>query len=156
MTLRAIAALATGVLFLANPVHAQDSAAMDWTGLYLGLHAGARWREIEPAYFFVGSHSDGNSPAILGAQLGHDWQLGRWVFGLEGDFDAGRQSKTSQTAGKDSVCIDPNSGRFIIPVVAFVCYPTVRTLSRRIDLLADASARFRGGFSWQNWLLYAT
>jgi outer membrane immunogenic protein len=48
----------------------------NWTGFYVGAHAGVGW-------------SDGDSGFIGGGQVGFNYQINQWVLGVEGDF-AGR------------------------------------------------------------------
>jgi outer membrane immunogenic protein len=70
-----------------EPIY-QEEARFTWSGLYVGVHLGYGWSDIDwqevPA--FSGSH-DGDG-ALLGAQIGYNWQSGRWVYGVEGDVTA--------------------------------------------------------------------
>jgi outer membrane immunogenic protein len=50
----------------------------DWTGLYVTGHAGGMWGSI------VGCCVNG---ATIGTGIGYNWQAGRFVYGLEGDWD---------------------------------------------------------------------
>ena len=45
----------------------------NWTGFYAGAHAGAGW-------------SDDNAGFIGGGQVGFNYQINQWVFGVEGDL----------------------------------------------------------------------
>src|SRR5262245_49555943 len=48
----------------------------DWSGFYVGAHAGVAW-----------SDSDfGDTGFIGGGQVGFNHQVGQWVFGVEGTF----------------------------------------------------------------------
>ncbi len=62
-----------------------------WNGLYGGVHAGISHSGSSEATGFAGGFSldgsFGHDPAILGgAQIGYNFQSGRFVFGLEADF----------------------------------------------------------------------
>jgi outer membrane immunogenic protein len=65
----------------------------DWTGFYLGAHAGSGWnsstfRDPTGAAFAppgIGVDVAGQG-WLGGAQLGYNYQLGAWVFGIEGDL----------------------------------------------------------------------
>ena len=57
----------------------------DWSGLYLGVNAGAAWSSNcwsvdDP--FPSGCHNANGATA--GGQLGYRWQAANWVFGVEG------------------------------------------------------------------------
>lgn len=62
----------------------------DWTGVYAGVHAGYFWGDMDgslqvplgpgPGY---GSDVEG---FLLGGQVGANWQIHRFVLGLEGDL----------------------------------------------------------------------
>ncbi|MDC7789807.1 outer membrane beta-barrel protein [Rhodoplanes sp. TEM] len=63
-------------------------AGWSWTGVYVGAHAGAAWGRTEwTTATGTGREAwndvDGN---LVGGQIGADWQLGRWVVGVEGSF----------------------------------------------------------------------
>ena len=47
----------------------------NWTGFYAGVHAGVGW-------------SDGDSGFIGGGQVGFNYQINQWVFGVEADLAA--------------------------------------------------------------------
>ena len=56
----------------------------NWTGFYAGAHAGVGW-------------SDDNAGFIGGGQVGFNYQINQWVFGVEGDL-AGTTIKDSVSA----------------------------------------------------------
>ena len=61
-----------------------------WTGLYVGLNAGAAIRSSTGANYspYYGYNATSNNIAFVGgAQAGYLWQSGPVVFGLETDFD---------------------------------------------------------------------
>jgi outer membrane immunogenic protein len=61
--------------------------ALDWTGFYLGGHAGYLWgrtrAEEDGVLIEAGAPTDGFVGGVLG---GFNWQSGAWVFGIEADI----------------------------------------------------------------------
>ncbi len=59
----------------------------DWSGFYVGFNAGGGWGTSSwtDALFPTGDFDI--SGALVGATLGYNMQLGRWVFGVEGDVN---------------------------------------------------------------------
>jgi outer membrane immunogenic protein len=64
----------------------------DWTGFYIGANGG--WGQAHGCWDLVplvgAVISDGcrnASGGVAGGQLGYRWQMGQWVFGLEGQGD---------------------------------------------------------------------
>src|SRR5262245_24901257 len=78
----------------APPVHPEQAAS--WTGFYVGAHAGYSWGRWDgdltfdpgtgPIVVFDPSHRkiDANG-ALVGGQVGFNYQLNSFVFGLEAD-----------------------------------------------------------------------
>jgi outer membrane immunogenic protein len=91
------------------PVRAPAApAAFTWTGIYIGAHAGGGQAGIDmtfphenfftgvcalpPGTFPCGPHQNTLSGFLAGGHLGFNYQVGMWVFGIEGagtwtDFD---------------------------------------------------------------------
>jgi outer membrane immunogenic protein len=46
-----------------------------WTGVYAGVHAGGGWADL--------GFGDTGSGFIGGGQIGYNYQINQWVFGLE-------------------------------------------------------------------------
>src|SRR5262249_57760311 len=63
-----------------------------WTGLYLGLNGGGGWgRSSHTDTNFGNSTGEfGISGGLIGGTLGYNYQVGSWVWGLEGDLDWAR------------------------------------------------------------------
>lgn len=67
--------------------------ATDWTGFYLGVHAGGAWGDVDIAsvtspdgdFDFDPPEAVGLSPdgVLGGGQFGYNFQMTNWVFGLE-------------------------------------------------------------------------
>ena len=84
-----------------GPVHAADlrpivkapppvATAYNWSGGYLGVHAGAGWADNR-FYDTVGAADIGRFTAqgyFGGGQIGYNWQRERWVFGVEAEGSA--------------------------------------------------------------------
>jgi opacity protein-like surface antigen len=64
------------------------SSAYNWTGFYIGGQFGGVWGRdafSEAAGLTVaGTTNVKPSGALAGGQIGYDWQIGKWVVGLEG------------------------------------------------------------------------
>jgi outer membrane immunogenic protein len=54
----------------------------NWTGLYAGLHVGGGWSDLGAP--IIGSANNG-SGVVAGGQVGYNYQVGQYVFGLEAD-----------------------------------------------------------------------
>jgi outer membrane immunogenic protein len=117
-------------------------AAYSWTGCYIGGHLGGGWQvtdwtntvnstafgDLAPGQGY--RQTDG--AFIGGGQLGCNYQVDHWVFGVEGTF-AGATIKD-----------DVNNTAFGIADDVF---------TTKIDSLATATGRV--GYAWDNWLVYA-
>lgn len=75
-----------------SPVRAAP-ALYNWTGFYLGAHAGGGWSDNDYRSQYVGVTADPprfggktGSGALAGGQAGFNWQAGNVVFGVEGDL----------------------------------------------------------------------
>ena len=69
----------------------------NWTGFYIGLNAGYSWgrQDNDLVNVVTGvtefSNSDHLNGFIGGGQIGYNWQVNQWVFGLEADFQGSGQ-----------------------------------------------------------------
>ena len=63
----------------------------NWTRFYVGAHVGYAWADFTGVDPVLGLVSDSFSASgfIYGGQLGFNYQMGSWVFGIEGDFSFG-------------------------------------------------------------------
>jgi outer membrane immunogenic protein len=87
---------AVSMLAFAAPGMAADiveQAAFDWTGLYVGINAGATFfeddLELENPFTTVGSVSsnDTETNVTFGVQAGYNFQSDNLLLGVEGDFN---------------------------------------------------------------------
>jgi len=130
VTLFAGPALAADLAVKAPVYKAPPPVFFSWTGLYIGGHAGGAWNTSDwffPDFGTATSHSA--SSALGGGQIGYNYQVSSWVFGVQGDVSG--LSLIGQ-----SVC--PNPG------------DNCRTEQKWI-----ASATARLGYAWDAALLYA-
>jgi outer membrane immunogenic protein len=61
------------------------AAIYDWSGFYIGANGGGG--SAHTTWDFVGTGSEGSHNATggtVGGQIGYRWQMGQWVFGVEG------------------------------------------------------------------------
>jgi Outer membrane protein beta-barrel domain len=101
-----------------RPVYrAPLGAIYDWTGFYVGGHIG-----------FISTDSD--SGFLGGGQAGFNYQVGQWVFGVEGQMSA--------TSIKESAV-------FVVPGV-------VARAEGSLDWVSTFAGR--AGFAFDQWLVY--
>jgi len=62
-------------------------APYNWTGFYVGINGGGGWGRSEWTNVSGSSGGFDVSGGLVGGTIGYNWQLGQWVFGLEGDID---------------------------------------------------------------------
>src|SRR4029078_2592470 len=60
-------------------------AYYNWTGFYAGINAGYGFGKSD--WSAVPTASNKPKGFLFGGTLGYNYQVGSWVFGLEGDFD---------------------------------------------------------------------
>jgi outer membrane immunogenic protein len=117
-------------------------AVWDWTGFYLGGHAGYGWGrdpmsdaisgDTDPEPLRTGVDSRG---FVAGFQAGANWRTGAWVTGLEIDLSGtGIKGSTTSVASDGSQTL---------------------TITDKFDLLGSARVRL-GYLPWPNVLLYGT
>ena len=120
---------------IAAPAHAQ--VQNPWNGLYVGLHGGYAWQDVNGIFDSNGDATNLSgidlNGAIVGGQLGYNWQSGQFLLGIEGDA-------STLAGGGDQVVND--SGL------------SAETLGADMSYLA--SIRGRLGWAINNWLLYGS
>jgi outer membrane immunogenic protein len=62
-------------------------APYNWTGFYVGINGGGGWGRSEWTNSAGSTGGFDVSGGLVGGTLGYNWQMGQWVFGLEGDID---------------------------------------------------------------------
>jgi outer membrane immunogenic protein len=83
-----LAAASGGAQAADLPVKAAMPApiAANWTGFYLGLHAGGAWQTTNMSQTEYGTSNTSSSSFIGGGQIGYNWQHGNFVYGVEADI----------------------------------------------------------------------
>jgi outer membrane immunogenic protein len=91
----------------AAPVSYAPAAIYNWTGFYVGAHAGGDFGNSSWSDQFTGaSNGFGSSGFLAGAQVGANYQINMLVLGVEGDF-----SWTSLNgSGSDSISDSISTG----------------------------------------------
>jgi outer membrane immunogenic protein len=128
--------------------------AYNWTGFYVGGHAGYGWGSGDTAIgltdaagvlqgaaalgIFPLQYSYDRDGFVAGGQIGYNWQTGAWVLGVEADFSA--------TGIDGSSTVTTN-------VVGFA-FPNTSSVSQDMDWFG--TVRGRVGYAANNWLFYGT
>ena len=144
------------------PVKARPAPALcpscDWNGFYIGFNLGGSigWDgttnaiALSPNAPSAGvtnpihalSYTQSPAGAIGGGQIGYNWQGGKWLFGIEADWDATSQRETV------------NSQAFLASTVVVAPASIDYSAEQKIKWLATA----RGRLGWTNdcFLWYVT
>jgi outer membrane immunogenic protein len=113
-----------------------------WTGIYIGVHAGAGWGIKEETFTTATLRSDNQYSVtgfLGGAQVGFNYQVGSWVWGAEAQFSwSDLDGKTGCNAGA--------------PVALVNCHAKVDwlgTAAARVGFVVDKALVFvKGGGAW--------
>jgi outer membrane immunogenic protein len=95
----------------------------NWTGLYVGVHVGGGWADLD-----VG---DTGSGFIGGGQVGYNYQINQWVWGLEAEISGSGIKNNLATFGTP-----------FGPITADFNWNSLTTLTPRF------------GYAFDNWLVY--
>ncbi|MVA95639.1 outer membrane beta-barrel protein [Nitratireductor sp. CAU 1489] len=111
-----------------------EAATFDWTGLYVGAHAGVGASSTTWSFSPFGNAVQPNpfrgGGGFGGLQLGYNFQSGNWVIGAEGD-----------------IALANIEGSSACPLAPFSCESAVKWLG---------SARLRVGYAFDRTLIYGT
>ena len=113
-----------------------------WTGLYIGIHGGGAWFDKDwfypcsatnlliasPCNLAQGGHSGGSW--LAGGQVGFNYQVGQWVWGIEAQFSKTRIEREN---------VD-------------IAFPDQEVLHTRTDSIGTVAVRL--GYAWDRTLLY--
>jgi outer membrane immunogenic protein len=106
-----------------------------WTGCYVGGNAGGLWARTEWNDSVFGDFGTGTASGGLGGlQAGCNYQVGAWVFGIQGDYDWARATNDTTNV-------------FLSNLTGFAV-----TNHREIDSLASVTGRV--GYTWNRFLGY--
>jgi outer membrane immunogenic protein len=138
------------------PVYFQPG--YDWTGIYIGANVGFGLGQSSDTsalsagpVLFSDTNRSKMDGVVGGAQIGYNWQMQNWLWGVESDFQGTGQRSTHSFTCPSGVC------------TAFVGVPPVLlpgpalpvSLTQQLDWFG--TVRLRGGFLMSpNVLLYAT
>lgn len=116
----------------------------NWTGFYAGLNLGGSWGRQDNSLITLGgvnllSNKDHLNGVIGGGQIGYNYQLNQWVFGLEADFQGSGQR---------------DDGNFFIPGGAGAVPSTAIAYNNRLDWFGTVRGRI--GYAIDRWLPYVT
>jgi outer membrane immunogenic protein len=166
-------------LIATGPVRAADMAVgapapayvpvNDWTGFYLGGHAGYGWGRDSFNELLLGNFAGASGfstsgipgaplnginskGAIGGGHFGYIQQWGNWVGGLEIDI-SGTDIKGS-TTGSDARTIS-TALVSAVPIISTTTSTNAATRTDKFEMLASARARL-GFLAWPNTLFYGT
>lgn len=108
------------------PVVEPAELAFNWTGLYVGIHAGADILDGDYDIPGLGSLSEDATGFIGGVQAGYNYQVNQFVFGLQTDFSYTSAKATDTILGFDA--------------------------DNKLDWLGTTTARV--GYAFDNFLIY--
>jgi outer membrane immunogenic protein len=91
-----------------------------WTGLYVGVHAGGGWADL--------GFGDTGSGFIGGGQVGYNYQINQWVWGVEADVSGSGIRNDLVSLGS--------------------------LFTARLDWNAFWTVTSRLGYAFDNWLVY--
>ena len=139
------------------PVYVEP--VFDWTGFYIGGNLGYSWGRASDSTAITNaagtttllSVTDRTSlnGIVGGGQIGYNWQMQNWVFGLEADIQ-GTDEKGTHNYLCPTTCIPAGFGALPIPAV-----PVAEALSQKIDWFGTVRGRI-GVLAAPTVLLYAT
>ena len=135
-------------------------AVYDWTGFYIGGNIGYSWgRSSDTSTLTNGagtvlltSAGSSNLDGIVGGgQIGYNWQLQNWVWGLEADIQGTDEKGTRNFVCPGGVCMPLPPANLAVVVGT----PVPVALSQKIDWFGTVRAR-AGVLVDPKVLLYAT
>jgi outer membrane immunogenic protein len=123
----------------------------NWSGFYLGVNGGYSWGRSSTDFTItgaaVGSASQNLDGWLGGAQIGYNWQVQTFVFGVEADIQATGQKGTFNFT-TPTVC--PPPGVAVLP-----CVTGNGSVEQKLPWFGTLRARL-GVTPAPTWLLYVT
>jgi outer membrane immunogenic protein len=133
----------------ARPVYKAPPAPVappfSWTGFYIGGNIGAGWNQgnLNDSFGLFSGGANNNATFLGGGQVGANYQINNFVFGVEGDFDWLANNNNSGngttiiTPGGSTVISGSNNGRWLT------------TLTGRLGVAFDRVLVYgKGGGAW--------
>lgn len=157
--------LATGALAADLPVKTYTKAPVyvepvfDWTGFYVGGNVGYSWGRSSDTstvtngagtVLFTSAGRTNLDGVVGGGQIGYNWQIQSWVFGLEADIQGTDEKGTRNFTCPTGTCT-PTFG--VIAVFPGPALPVA--LSQKIDWFGTVRGRI-GFLAIPQVLFYAT
>jgi outer membrane immunogenic protein len=133
----------------------------DWTGFYIGGNVGYSWGRSGDSSslangagtsLFASNGSSNLDGVIGGGQVGYNWQMQNWLFGLEADIQ-GSDEKGSRSYLCATAACTPPIGGFLALVIPGPAVPV--TLNQKIDWFGTVRGRI-GILATPKVLFYAT
>ncbi|WP_298259274.1 outer membrane protein [Bradyrhizobium sp.] len=131
----------------------------DWTGFYVGGNVGYSWGRASDSttitnaagtVLFSGTNRTDLNGIVGGGQIGYNWQMQNYLFGLEADIQGSGEKGTHDYLCPTSTCIAPVLGALVVPGPA-----VSEALSQKIDWFGTVRGRV-GVLAAPQILLYAT
>ena len=159
--------VATGALAADLPARTYTKAPVyvepvfDWTGFYIGGNVGYSWGRSSDTstltntpgtVLFTSSDKTNLDGIVGGGQIGYNWQMQGWLFGLEADIQGTDEKGTRNFTCPQATCT-PNVGGFLALVIPGPAVPAA--LSQKIDWFGTVRGRI-GVLAAPKVLLYAT
>ena len=150
----AVSAVTASAADLGAKAPTAAAEVFNWTGFYVGGDVGAAWENESGTSNFISPNSSAaqtNTPqsnslrdaaVIGGVHAGYNWQMTRWVLGVEADWDwtNTKNSFCRQTDNLSAACTDNGRG-----------FLTLNGTAVWLD-----SARGRFGYAWNRFMIYGT
>lgn len=135
------------------------AAVYDWTGFYVGGNIGYSWGRSSDnstltngagTVLFTSSDRANMNGVIGGAQIGYNWQVQNWVWGLEADIQGSDQKGSRSFLCPTSVCTPPFGVLAVFPGPAVPV-----TLDQKLEWFGTVRGRV-GVLATPTVLFYAT
>jgi outer membrane immunogenic protein len=144
------------------PVYKAPVMAPWWDGFYVGANVGYSWGNSNTNALFSNSatgvalagasaSSSMNGP-LGGFQLGYNWQLGTWVFGLETDIQLTDQDGESAFTCAGVFC---NAGLTAVVGAPFTT-PVLARMTQKLEWFGTLRGRIGTTVLSPTWLAYVT
>ena len=155
--------LATGAFAADLPMRAYPAVfaepLFNWTCFYLGGNIGYSWGRSSDSstltntagtVLFASAGTTDLNGVVGGGQIGYNWQIQNWVWGLEADIQGTNEKGTRSFVCPAGVCIPTPVG-----VAAIAGRPVPVALNQKIDWFGTVRGRV-GVLATPTLLLYAT
>jgi opacity protein-like surface antigen len=126
-----------------------EASVYDWSGLYVGANIGGAWSDSTLTSSIAGASGNPDGTGFIGGlQMGYNLQAGRFLYGIEGDFDWTTFTGTTGPIFTLPGVISADT-RATGPISTS---PGVISASARKDWITTVAARL--GITSDRWLVY--